>query len=304
MMEKKIAILGECMIELWNDNDCYRQGFAGDTLNTAIYLSRLLGTSAKVSYLSGIGQDDLSRAMINYWQQEGIDTAAVAVVANKQPGLYMIKTDPQGERRFLYWRNDAAARYWLADLSINEIANLLSGYSYLYLSGISLAILPNCDREKLLDAIAQTDITVIFDNNYRPALWENVEITRHIYERMLALSDIAFLTFEDDQALFGFTDYEQSIQQALELGVKEVVVKRGKEPCVIATKSERYQVEATRVEKVVDTTAAGDSFSAGYLAKRLQGGTIVESAQAGHLLAGTVIQHKGAIIPKIAMPSI
>ena len=121
---------------------------------------------------------------------------------------------------------------------------------------------------------------------------------------MLALSDIAFLTFEDDQALFGFTDYEQSIQQALELGVKEVVVKRGKEPCVIATKSERYQVEATRVEKVVDTTAAGDSFSAGYLAKRLQGGTIVESAQAGHLLSGTVIQHKGAIIPKIAMPSI
>ncbi len=88
------------MIELWNDNDCYRQGFAGDTLNTAIYLSRLLGTSAKVSYLSGIGQDDLSRAMINYWQQEGIDTAAVAVVATKQPGLYMIKTDPQGERRF------------------------------------------------------------------------------------------------------------------------------------------------------------------------------------------------------------
>ncbi len=58
---------------------------------------------------------------------------------------------------------------------------------------------------------------------------------------MLALSDIAFLTFEDDQALFGFTDYEQSIQQALELGVKEVVVKKRKEPCVIATKSERYR---------------------------------------------------------------
>ena len=68
--------------------------------------------------------------------------------------------------------------------------------------------------------------------------------------------------------------------------------------------TDEVKVTATRVEKVVDTTAAGDSFSAGYLAKRLQGGTIVESAQAGHLLAGTVIQHKGAIIPKIAMPSI
>ncbi len=55
---------------------------------------------------------------------------------------------------------------------------------------------------------------------------------------------------------------------------------------------------------MVDTTAAGDSFSAGYLAKRLQGGTIVESAQAGHLLAETVYSTQGAIIPKIAMPSI
>ncbi|OBX10849.1 sugar kinase [Gallibacterium genomosp. 3] len=303
-MENKIAILGECMIELWNDKDCYRQGFAGDTLNTAIYLSRLLGTSAQVSYLTGIGKDDLSQAMLTYWHQENIDTSSVFTVPNKQPGLYMIKTDEHGERRFLYWRNDAAARYWLANLSIEEIVTILSAYRYLYLSGISLAILPHQDREKLLTAIEQSTVKVIFDNNYRPALWESEEVTRTVYQKILSLANIAFLTFEDDQALFGFNDYQQSIAQAVALGVEEVVVKRGKEPCIVVTKNESCEVAAVKVEKVVDTTAAGDSFSAGYLAKRLSGGTIVEAAQAGHQLASTVIQYKGAIIPTTAMPKI
>ncbi|MFC0323572.1 sugar kinase [Gallibacterium melopsittaci] len=302
MMKSRIAILGECMIELWNDHDCYRQGFAGDTLNTAIYLSRLLGTSSQVAYITGVGKDDLSQAMLAYWETEKIDTSSVFVVPNKQPGLYMIKTDENGERRFLYWRNDSAARYWLAPLSVEEITVLLASYNYLYLSGISLAILPTNEREKLLTAIERAKVKVIFDNNYRPALWENMEATKLAYRKILSVAEIAFLTFEDDQALYGFTDYQQSIDLALQLGVKEVVVKRGKEPCVVATSSDRYEIAATKVEKVIDTTAAGDSFSAGYLAKRLQGGTIVESAQAGHKLAGTVIQHKGAIIPTTAMP--
>ena len=56
-------------------------------------------------------------------------------------------------------------------------------------------------------------------------------------------------------------------------------------------------------EKVIDTTAAGDSFSAGYLAVRLTGGTPEAAAQRGHLTASTVIQYRGAIIPREAMPA-
>jgi 2-dehydro-3-deoxygluconokinase len=49
---------------------------------------------------------------------------------------------------------------------------------------------------------------------------------------------------------------------------------------------------------VVDTTAAGDSFSAAYLASRLKGGSPVEAAEAGHRLASRVIQVPGALIPR------
>jgi 2-dehydro-3-deoxygluconokinase len=54
---------------------------------------------------------------------------------------------------------------------------------------------------------------------------------------------------------------------------------------------------------VVDTTAAGDSFAAAYIAARLTGADPIEAARAGHRLASVVVCHPGAIIPRSAMPA-
>jgi 2-dehydro-3-deoxygluconokinase len=63
-------------------------------------------------------------------------------------------------------------------------------------------------------------------------------------------------------------------------------------------------VEAAPVtDPVVDTTAAGDSFSAAYIAARVAGANPVDAARAGHRLAGVVVCHPGAIIPRAAMPA-
>ena len=88
-------------------------------------------------------------------------------------------------------------------------------------------------------------------------------------------------------------------------GVEEVVVKRGADSCLVAIAGQPLrEVPAVKLpkEKVVDTTAAGDSFSAGYLAVRLTGGDAESAAKRGHLTASTVIQYRGAIIPREAMP--
>lgn len=109
---KKIAILGECMIELngapfgemW-------QTYGGDTLNAAVYLSRLVGETAEVQYITAMGEDNLSRGMIARWQEEGVGTDFVLTDSQRQPGLYLIQLDAAGERTFLYWRNQCGA-YW------------------------------------------------------------------------------------------------------------------------------------------------------------------------------------------------
>jgi len=310
-MTHQIAVIGECMVELKAGEDgTLERGFGGDTLNTALYLARLtFQLPVDVHYVTALGEDGLSQQMLTAWQAEGIHTDMVQRLGNKAPGLYMIETDASGERRFTYWRSDAAARYWLEAPGTGQVIERLAGCQTLYLSGISLAILPPASRERLLELLQSLRAggsRVVFDNNYRPALWEDRDTTRRIYTEVLKQTDLALLTFDDEAALWDDPDPEAAIARSRGFGVGEVVIKRGAEPCLIVTDSGRTEVpaEVVAADKVVDTTAAGDSFSAGYLAARLRGLPPGQAARWGHRLAGTVIQYPGAIIPLDAMPSL
>ena len=309
MTQQKIAIIGECMIELSQRGDSMSRGFGGDTLNTSVYIARQVSSQdLRVDYVTALGQDSFSDEMLTAWQAEGLHTELIQRLENKLPGLYVIETDAQGERTFWYWRNDAAARFWLDSAQAEDICQQLAHYDYLYLSGISLAILSPQSREKLYTLLAECRKNggkVIFDNNYRPRLWQSREEAQAAYKALLSHTDIAFLTLDDETLLWGETDSEAVIRRTRESGVSEIVIKRGADSCLIDTGTDTLlEVPAIRLaaENVVDTTAAGDSFSAGYLAVRLTGGSAEEAAKRGHLTASTVIQHRGAIIPRSAMP--
>jgi 2-dehydro-3-deoxygluconokinase len=304
-----VYAIGECMIELQRSSSGagmdYR--FGGDTLNTAVYMARLVDPEqVKVAYVTALGTDGMSDEMCASWRQEGIDTGCVLRLPDRLPGIYMIETDPGGERRFHYWRKDSAARHWLEAPDAGKVLLKLAQARMVYLSGISLAILSPADRELLIAALAQCRArggSVVFDNNYRPRLWESADEAAGVYRRVLAHCDIALLTLDDEQALYGPHDALNAIERTRQLGVNEVVVKQGGEPCVVWAGGEAIEVAPAPVAEVVDTTAAGDSFGGAYLAARLSGATPGEAARAGHRLAGTVIRHRGAIIPRDAMPA-
>jgi 2-dehydro-3-deoxygluconokinase len=280
--------------------------FGGDTLNTAVYMARLLDpASVNVAYVTGLGVDGMSAEMLAAWEREGIDTACVQRLPDRLPGIYMIETDPDGERRFHYWRRDSAARHWLHAPDAGKVLVQLAGARMVYVSGISLAILAPADRELLIAALAQCRAaggSVVFDNNYRPRLWEDAATARDVYGRVLAHADIALLTLDDEVALYGEADAHGVIERTRALGVGEVVVKCGGAPCVVWHDGWTHEVAPEPVADVIDTTAAGDSFGAAYMAARLSGQGPEDAARAGHRLAGTVIRHRGAIIPRDAMP--
>ncbi|MCW1875797.1 sugar kinase [Erwinia sp. INIA-01] len=309
MTQQKIAVIGECMIELSQRGSDMSRGFGGDTLNTAVYVARQVQSQAlRVDYVTALGKDSFSNEMIDAWQSEGLHTDLIQRLENKLPGLYVIETDAQGERTFWYWRNDAAARFWLDSEQADAICQQLAHYDYLYLSGISLAILSPQSREKLYALLAACRANggkIIFDNNYRPRLWQSREEAQSAYQAMLGYTDIAFLTLDDETLLWGEADSAEVIRRTRAAGVHEIVIKRGADTCLVDTSAEPLlEIPAVRLpaDSVVDTTAAGDSFSAGYLAVRLTGGSAEEAAKRGHLTASTVIQHRGAIIPREAMP--
>ena len=295
-----IALIGECMIELQHRADgSLHQSFGGDTLNTAVYLRRELGDIGHVDYVTALGDDSFSDAMCQQWADEGIGLAMVQRLPGRLPGLYCIQTDAQGERKFLYWRNEAAVRDCFTTPAAEPILAALPGYDVVYFSGITLAVLGEIGRERLLHTLIETRRRggkVVFDNNYRPRLWASVEAAREAYRKVLAEVDMALLTEDDERGLFGYASSE--LVFAAYPGIEEVVLKRGAQDCLIRFKGEHFAVPAVKVETVVDTTAAGDSFSAAYLASRLKGGSPEQAAEAGHRLASRVIQLPGALIPR------
>lgn len=309
-MPKNIAVIGECMLEVSRLPQDSAAGalpaalsYGGDTLNTSVYLARL-GTT--VDYVTALGDDNMSAWMIDQWKAEHVGCHLVQRHAGSVPGLYMIEVDEHGERSFLYWRKDSPATKLFDDLEGAEhLFSLLSSFSCIYFSGITLALYKAPALERLfafLKGYRATGGKVFFDGNYRPKLWTSRAEAEEVYREIYSLTDIALPTIEDEQMVFGNETPDAIIDRIQGWGVDEVVLKMGGKGCLVSTAEARELIESNKV-KVVDTTSAGDSFNAGYLASRMSGSDASEAARDGHKLASVVIQHRGAIIPSEAMPA-
>lgn len=299
-----VACLGECMIELVERPDgLLSRGFGGDTLNTAVYLARL---GIPVRYVTALGDDGFSQAMVAAWAAEGIDTAAVVRMPGRVPGLYLIQTDAGGERRFNYWRNSAPVRQLFDEPYAVAAEAALASTGAVYLSGITLSLFRPPARDRLLSVLAQLraqGVRIVFDTNFRPRGWPDHAEARDIFGRMLRTSDIAFAGVEDFSLLDAAASAEGLLALLSEAGVAEAVVKLPHPGCLVHAGTRTTPVPVPALLRPVDTTAAGDSFAAAYLAARIAGSDPVAAALVGHTLAAAVILHPGAVIPRDAMPA-
>ncbi len=298
----RVACLGEGMIELVRRPEgALTQGFGGDTMNTAVYLARL---GIAVDYVTALGDDPESDAMIDALEGESVATGLIRRVAGRLPGLYIVDVDAAGERRFLYWRDRSPARELFTLPGTDALLAALHGFDLLYLSGISLAIWGEAGRDVLFEAVDRlraAGVRTAFDSNWRPLLWPDLYVARLAYTAMLGRTDIALPGEHDLRALFGDADAAAILARMRACGVAETCLRLAEPSCLVAHGGSETLIAAEPVARIVDTTAAGDSFSAGYLAARLAGRTPEAAARAAHRLAGIVVAHPGAIIPRGAM---
>ncbi|GHE05101.1 2-dehydro-3-deoxygluconokinase [Defluviimonas sp. 20V17] len=290
--------VGECMVELAQmQGNLYRRGFAGDTFNTAWYARRLLPADWQVSYASCIGNDAASDEMARFIAAQGIDTAALRRVPDRTVGLYMISLD-EGERSFSYWRGQSAARLLAEDG--DWLARVLAGHAVIYLSAITLAILPPDGRTRLCDAmrVARTQgALVAFDTNLRPSLWESGAAMRAGLMRAAEVADLVLPSFDEEAALFEDATPGQTVARYRAAGARSVIVKnRGRPITGFAPDCGDFSFAPVPVARVVDSTAAGDSFAAALLAGLATGKDMLRSVRAAAELAAKVIGAPGALV--------
>lgn len=303
-MAKKISIafIGEALIELSlspNIKGRAQIGIAGDTLNAAIYMRRNApAPSCDIFYVTAFGTDPLSLYARNFIQQEHIDISLTQTRPHYHIGLYAILNDEKGERDFIYWRHDSAART-LLDENISALFAQLQNMDMIYLSAISLAILPEDKREQLFEFLTQfrkQGGQIIFDSNYRPALWSSRAQARDAIMRAWRITDIALPSLADEKLLFDENNETEILDRLRTAGVTFGVLKRG----ALGPQAIGWDDNATTyppAAKIVDTTAAGDGFNGCFLAQLIAGEPPAKAAYKAHELACKIIAYQGAILP-------
>ena len=303
----RFAAIGECMLEVQaNGFGPAVFAYGGDTFNTSVYLRRCSKPkNIEVSYATGLGTDQLSQSLKKEWQALGLRLDEVEYIEGRLPGMYLIQTNSHGERTFHFWRENSAARAYFqaAQTALEKNADNLD---CLYFSGITLAILNDASRQRLfalLERATSNGCRVVFDNNFRPQLWPDRKVAQSVYLQAFASCHTAMMTLDDHQAVFECDSLDDALIHAQGLKISEVVIKRGAEPTLVRQEHsiEWLPVPTQVVKQVVDTTAAGDAFAAGYLSRRLIGSMAENAASFGNTLAARVIQHRGALIPLEAM---
>jgi len=300
--KSRVIAIGEVMVELARGGDG-RFGMAcgGDTFNTAVYLAR---AGIEVTYATALGDDPYSDGIVAMAAAEGVKTDLMLRVPGRLPGLYTIETDAKGERRFRYWRGEAPARELFDLPGWNRIAESMMTARLIYFSGVTLSLYSNNGLGRLLAIVElarQQGAKVAFDGNFRPHGWKgDLPRARTIFMEALKRVDIALPAFDDEAMLWGDPSPEATVERLQAFGIGEIVVKNGPQSALVAAGGRQEHIPVPEVVEPVDTTAAGDSFNAGYIAARLSGENPVAAASAGHRLAAQKVRHRGAIMPRNA----
>jgi len=289
-----IVALGEAMIEFnearADDSRTWLQGFGGDTSNMAIAAARL---GARAGYITRVGNDAFGQRLLALWRDEGVSIDGVAVDDEAPTGVYFVSHGAQGHE-FSYLRaGSAASRMTQASLPLA----VLRATRVLHLSAISQAISTSaCDAcFAAIDVARSTGARIAYDTNLRLRLWPLARARAVIFET-LRMTDWALPGLDDAKLLFDGADPAHIVDRCHALGPGIVVLKLGRDGCIVSDGARRERIEAARVA-AVDATGAGDCFDGAFAARMVAGDDPFTAARYANNAAAIATTAYGAVAP-------
>lgn len=252
----------------------------GSAANTMLALANL---GAAPGFIGKIGDDDYGRFFAGNARRHGIRPV---LLSDELPtGVASTFITPDGQRTFGTYLG-AAARLRPGDVR----PEWFEGYDYFYIEGY--LVQNHALIELAVDLARQKGLMVCLDL----ASYNIVEADRDFFARLLQKTDVVFANEEEARAFTGKEAREALDELAAICPV--AVVKTGADGAWASRGGEAVHVPAIAVPQVVDTTAAGDFFAAGFLYALADDAPLARCLQTGTLLAAHVIQIVGTALPE------
>ena len=237
----------------------------GAPANVACGLARL---STPVAFAGRLGQDAIGKAFDSLFAERGVDTTLLQRDDKRPSRIVLVRRSLEGERQFQGFADDEGAGF--ADQALEPVA--LPKARWLLIGTLPLA--STASAAALLSAVRQArsqGTALALDVNWRPTFWDATadpeagpsSAAKAAIQPLL--EQAALIKLAREEALWFFnTDDPGSIQQSLPQR-PDVVVTDGASPVRWQLGGESGQQAAFQPPSVVDTTGAGDAFTAGLL---------------------------------------
>jgi sugar/nucleoside kinase (ribokinase family) len=257
----------------------------GSAANTAAGVAALGG---RVAFLGRVADDQLGQAFTHDLRAIGVafDPSPAPAGGSSVTGHCLVLVTEDAERT-MATHLGVASDFGSVDLHDGHLSSTqvvyLEGYLWEQPSA-KAAMRQAIDLAHASDAAVALTVSDPFCVEHHRA--EFLELVQGELEML-------FANEEEVISLFGSDSFDAAVEAVAETGVLAVLT-RGAAGCVVVTASGPVAVPASPVERVVDTTGAGDLFAAGFLYGITNGLTPEEAARLGGVCAAEVISHVGA----------
>ena len=241
----------------------------------------------KAAFVGQVADDQLGAIFAHDMRSLGVRFDTPTIPEPPPTGVCLILVTPDAQRTM---NTCPGASHELTPAALDP--ELIRSASVTYLEGYLWG--PQRPREAMLEAarIAQeADRTVAFTLSESLCIDDRREGVRGMIEA--GLVDMLFGNEHEMRHLTGCNALSECIE-ALRAKVGTLVITRGAKGALAVESGERADVPAAPVERIIDTTGAGDLFAAGFLASRLRGRELKSCLQSGAIAAAEVISHFGA----------